>query len=90
MAFYFQSPNTTEEIVLQYQQNEIPNTKFSGEKLPTTNSTFPCFKVGTPFKFKEPLNDPSFWPKGVAVRRYIFSKQTSFLEKPPQNIQVQG
>jgi hypothetical protein len=84
------SPNTTEEIVLQYLQKEIPNTKFSCEKIPTTNSTFPCFKVGAPFKFKEELNDPSFWPTGVAVRRYTFKKQTSFLEKPPQNIKVQG
>jgi hypothetical protein len=64
--------SVTEEDVLAFLKNKLKEESFVCEKLSTLGSSN-SFKVGAPFRLKDSLSDPSFWPKGVEVRRFFLS-----------------
>lgn len=61
---------TTEVDVIEYLKGKINNEDFSCEKL-DSRGDYSSFKVGACSELLETLNDPDFWPSGVAVRRFF-------------------
>ncbi|CAH0558592.1 unnamed protein product [Brassicogethes aeneus] len=44
------------------------------KELPTSETQNKCFVLDAHFDLKDKLYDPSFWPKGVGIKRYRFDK----------------
>ncbi|KAJ3649379.1 hypothetical protein Zmor_021127 [Zophobas morio] len=74
--------NTSTEDVLEYLKSTTSDHDFVCEKLQTTRSKFPAFKIGAPWQLKEVLGNENFWPENVRVSRYNFPFPR-ITKKPP-------
>lgn len=50
------------------------------KELPGDPGKLKCFVVTAPLDKKDELYDPSFWPRGVGIKRFVFSKHQDFLK----------
>lgn len=48
-------------------------TEFVIKEVPTKSTQNKCFMIGANFRFKDKMYEPSFWPSGVAFRRFDFN-----------------
>ena len=59
--------------IKSYLESKFHNHTFRVEPLPVNeNATTMSFKVGADYSLLDKLNNPSIWPKGVAVKRFSF------------------
>lgn len=65
--------DTTEAKVMSYLNSKVPKTTFQVSKLETkgVNSSF---RVATDWSLYDQLYEPSFWPKGVLVKKFVFRR----------------
>jgi hypothetical protein len=74
--------DTTEENILSYLSNKLPNTTFEVKQLKkNTNST--SFRVNTAYDVQliNELYNENFWPLGVSVQRFKFFRTASSNEE---------
>lgn len=81
----------TELNVHNYLNQRNKEETFIVEKL-DSRSSFAAFKIGAPFKMLDTLNDESFWPAGVCVRRFNFwnGQRKRFLDQTNRNARAES
>lgn len=62
---------TSSDHVLAYLKSHMGTDDVTCEGL-NGKGQYPSFKVGAPASFKDRLDDSSFWPAGIVVRRFNF------------------
>lgn len=55
------------------------------KELPTSENQLKCFMFGIDWSFREDIYDPSSWPRGVAIKRFNFSKYRSYQNNRPSD-----
>lgn len=75
--------DTNEEDIKTYIEKKIATENISVKKLQSkgNNSSF-C--VGIEGNLEEQLYDPTFWPKGIIIRRYKFFRLRNETNTEPQ------
>lgn len=79
MAWFFLGKviaGTTSEKIIKYLKGQIADEEFICEEIKNAGINS-CFKIGANFNIRGQLEDPSFWPNGVVIRRYIFRRRAS-------------
>lgn len=74
------SSGTTEHHILGQLKKAFANENFVVSAL-DSKGNHPSFKVGAPWRLKEDLERPEFWPAGVVVRRFNFKKPDFLRER---------
>lgn len=65
--------NTTEETVISYLKENGVTGKITCKDLNSRGNN-KAFKVGVPFRELSRMENPEFWPAGVLVTRFRFSR----------------
>lgn len=75
--------HVSEQIIRDYikKQQDFSTCNIEVKQLDGDPSFSKRFLVTAPINKKEVLYDPSFWPEGVGIKRFDFSKHKEFLSK---------
>lgn len=73
----------TEETIKKYisSSNGFENLEVTVKEIPTTENQLRRYVVTAPITKKEEIYKPEFWPCGVGVKRFDFTKHKDFLKE---------
>lgn len=79
---YRMNPETTEDGLGEYLKNAAPKIKFQCSLVKKTDMSS-SFRVSFPLSCLREVYEPDIWPKGAAVRRFFFRRDSggNFREK---------
>lgn len=74
---------TTDKMIYDYLKEKpcLTNQEVCVRELPTEEKRLKCFVVTAPWKCKDELYKPEFWPVGIGIKRFDFNKHRDFLVK---------
>lgn len=78
---YKVAAQVTAESLKFYLNQAYPSRTFEVEQLQSRNAWYSSFKVDVDYEILTNILAPEFWPKGIAVRKFVHGRNSNFLSQ---------